>query len=71
MHYALTDSDMLYRDELEQLAAEQPGVRLVKVFTDQPGRGDLDGFLTAVQLDAADPQWRAAEVGVRGAGPTR
>jgi hypothetical protein len=46
LHYALTESDMLYRDELEELARTAPGVRLVRVFTDEPGTGDLDGFLS-------------------------
>ena len=69
LHYAPTETDMLYRDELERLAAEQPNLRLVRVFTDQPGTGDLDGFLSAAQLDAADPQWRAAEAYVCGPAP--
>ena len=46
LHYALTEQDMLYRDELEQIARTAPNVRLVRVFTDRPGTGDLDGFLT-------------------------
>jgi ferredoxin-NADP reductase len=66
VHYALTESDMLYRAELEAMARTAPGLRLVKIFTDQPGRGDLDGFLTATQLDAAEPAWRAAEAFVCG-----
>jgi ferredoxin-NADP reductase len=69
LHYALTASDMLYRDELEEMARTAPGVRLVRVFTDQPGSGDLDGFLTAGQLSAADPAWRNAEVFVCGPAP--
>jgi ferredoxin-NADP reductase len=66
LHYALTESDMLYRSELEAMASVAPGVRLVKVFTEQPGRGDLNGFLTAPQLEAAEPQWRRAETFVCG-----
>jgi stearoyl-CoA 9-desaturase NADPH oxidoreductase len=61
LHYALTGSDMLYRDELEALAETAPGLRLVKVFTDEPGTGDLDGFLSEAQLDRADARWRGAE----------
>ena len=69
LHYALTASDMLYRDELEEMSRTAPGVRLVRVFTDEPGRGDLDGFLTSTQLDAADPGWTDAEAFVCGPGP--
>src|SRR6202020_1875291 len=41
LHYALTEADMLYREELDQLARTAPHVRLVRVFTDRPGTGDL------------------------------
>ena len=61
LHYAPTASDMLYRDELAELARSVPGVRLVRVFTDQPGTGDLDGLLTRRQLDSAAPDWMEAE----------
>ncbi len=57
LHYALTEPDMLYRDELAEIARTAPNVRLVRVFTDRPGTGDLDGFLTAAHLDAATPDW--------------
>ena len=69
MHYALTEADMLYRDELEQLARTAPAVRLVRIFTDEPGRGDLDGFLSRQQLDRAAPQWAEAEAFVCGPAP--
>jgi ferredoxin-NADP reductase len=67
LHYALRAEDMLYRAELEALATS-PGVRLVSVFTDEPGTGDLDGFLSAAQLDVAEPHWRQAETFVCGPG---
>jgi ferredoxin-NADP reductase len=66
LHYALTGADMLYRHELEELARTARGLHLVKVFTDEPGAGDLDGFLSSAQLTAADPQWRHAETFVCG-----
>jgi ferredoxin-NADP reductase len=69
VHYALTEADMLYRDELEELARTAPGVRLVRVFTEEPGRGDLDGFLSRQQLDRAAPQWAEAEAFVCGPAP--
>jgi stearoyl-CoA 9-desaturase NADPH oxidoreductase len=66
LHYALTEEDMLYREELEQIARTASNVRLLRVFTDRPGTGDLDGFLTAAQLDVAAPQWTSAEAFVCG-----
>jgi stearoyl-CoA 9-desaturase NADPH oxidoreductase len=66
LHYALKADDMLYRGELEELARTEPGLRLVRVFTDEPGTGDLDGFLSVEQLHAVDPQWREAEAFVCG-----
>jgi stearoyl-CoA 9-desaturase NADPH oxidoreductase len=66
LHYALTESDMLYRSELSDLARSHPGVRVVRVFTDEPGTGDLDGFLSAHHLDSAAPGWADAEAFVCG-----
>jgi ferredoxin-NADP reductase len=69
LHYALTEDDMLYRDELATIARSAPGVRLLRVFTDRPGMGDLDGFLTSLHLDAATPDWADAETFVCGPAP--
>jgi ferredoxin-NADP reductase len=69
VHYALTEADMLYREELEELARTAPGVRLVRIFTDEPGTGDLDGFLSLPQLDRAAPRWTDAEAFVCGPAP--
>jgi stearoyl-CoA 9-desaturase NADPH oxidoreductase len=69
LHYALTESDMLYRLELEELARTAPNVSVVRVFTDEPGRGDLDGFLTSHHLERAMPQWVEAEAFVCGPSP--
>jgi ferredoxin-NADP reductase len=69
LHYALTADDMLYREELERIARTARNVRLVRVFTDRPGTGDLDGFLTLAQLDAAAPRWGEAEAFVCGPPP--
>jgi stearoyl-CoA 9-desaturase NADPH oxidoreductase len=60
---------MLYREELDQLARTAPQVRLVRVFTDRPGTGDLDGFLTRDHLEAAAPRWGEAEAFVCGPAP--
>lgn len=69
VHYALSVDEHLYRDEVAELAAAHPNVRLVRVYTDEPGSGDLDGFFTAAQLDVAEPHWRAAETYVCGPAP--
>lgn len=69
VHYALTEADMIYRSELAALAAAHPNVRLVRIFTDAPGTGDLDGFLTPAQLDAIDPAWRTTETYLCGPAP--
>jgi ferredoxin len=41
----------------------------VRVFTDAPGTGDLDGFHTEAQLDAAVPHWADTEAFVCGPAP--
>ena len=73
LHYSLTAGAMPYRNELALLAASHPNVRVVRVFTDEPGTGDLPAelgaFLTPEQLDAADPGWRDAEAYVCGPAP--
>jgi ferredoxin-NADP reductase len=69
LHYALTPSDMLYVEELDTLVASSPNVRLVRVFTDAPGTGDLNGFLTGDHLTAAMPEWQRAETFVCGPAP--
>ncbi len=66
LHYALTEPDMLYRPELEEIARTATNVRLVRVFTERPGAGDLDGFLTAAHLQSACPEWMGAEAFVCG-----
>jgi ferredoxin len=60
---------MLYRDDLAELSRMYPRVRVVRVFTEEPGRGDLDGFLSARQLDTAAPGWAGAEAFVCGPAP--
>ena len=69
LHYAPTAHDMTYREELATIAAANDNVRLVRVFTDQPGTGDADGFLTNQQLAAVEPAWAQAQVYVCGPTP--
>lgn len=69
VHYCLTEADLSYSRELNELSRQNPGLRLFRVFTDQSGRGDLDGFLSVAQLDDIDPGWRSAEAYVCGPAP--
>jgi len=69
VHYCLTEHDQIAGDEPSDLAARFPNIRAVRVFTDQPGSGDLDGYFDEHQLAAADPHWREASVFVCGPAP--
>jgi ferredoxin-NADP reductase len=69
LHYAPTEADMIYPAELAQLARAAANVRLLRVFTDRPGAGDLDGFLSRAHLEAATPQWADAAAFVCGPAP--
>ncbi|WP_068274206.1 ferredoxin reductase [Aldersonia kunmingensis] len=55
LHYAYTDRDVPYADELQWLAAERPNVDVVIAYTDQEVGGDLHGFFGAEHLDAVAP----------------
>ena len=66
VHYARRVDDMTYRPELDALAAAHPNVRVVKILTDEPGAGDLDGFVDLAQLAAIEASWREAEAYVCG-----
>jgi ferredoxin-NADP reductase len=61
VHYCLSRADMTYGPELDRLATRHPNVRIVRIFTAEPGAGDLDGLVDRAQLDAIDPSWPAAE----------
>jgi stearoyl-CoA 9-desaturase NADPH oxidoreductase len=69
VHYSLTEAGMIYRDELAAIAAAHPNVAVVRSFTDEPGRGDLDGFLTGEQLSTVSHDWAEAEAFVCGPAP--
>jgi ferredoxin-NADP reductase len=69
VHYARSADDMIYRDELAELAAAHPNVRIVRIFVEAPGTGDLDGTLSAEQLDAIEPAWRDTPTYVCGPAP--
>jgi ferredoxin-NADP reductase len=69
VHYCLTETELTYGPELAELAAGHPQLRVVRIFTDEPGRGDLDGFASSEQLDAIDPDWRSSEIYLCGPAP--
>lgn len=65
LHYARGKRDIVYRAELQELAAGHPNVRITNVCTREP-RGRPRGHLTRSQLRALDPAHREAEVYVCG-----
>ena len=69
VHYSFHEADMPYRAELAQLAEEHPNVRVLRGFTEEPGRGELDGLFCDGHLRAADPAWCGAETYVCGPAP--
>jgi stearoyl-CoA 9-desaturase NADPH oxidoreductase len=73
VYYCLSPGHLTYGPELAAIAVAHRNVRLVRVFTDAPGTGDLapevDGFVTEAQLDAIDPGWCSAETFLCGPAP--
>lgn len=67
LHYATEPDAMLFRDEIAELGRMHDNVTVIEAFDD--GTGDLTGFLDETHLDAADPQWRDADVFVCGPAP--
>ncbi|PBI88835.1 Stearoyl-CoA 9-desaturase electron transfer partner [Rhodococcus erythropolis] len=54
VHYANTDADVAYARALKTIAAQNPNVKLVLVYT-ETGGGDLEGFFDRGHLDAVAP----------------
>ena len=69
LHYSHTEAGMIYRDELASIAAAHPNVRVVRSFTTEPGRGEVDGLLTVEQLSTIEPMWSETDVCVRACSP--
>ncbi len=69
LHYATTRDAMLFRDEVAAIALANDNVTVVTAFDREPDAGHLTGFLDETHLDAADPQWRDADVFVCGPAP--
>jgi len=69
LHYNHSEKATPYGPELDLLAETHRNVRVVRVFTDEPGSGDLDGFFTREHLVVADPRYAEAETYVCGPPP--
>jgi len=61
LYYAPDPDRMIYRAELERLAATHPTFDLLRSYTRAPGVGELDGHFGPEHLPAADPALAAAE----------
>ncbi|MGH3715416.1 MAG: ferredoxin reductase [Micromonosporaceae bacterium] len=68
LHYNYTPDDAVYRDELAQLAAWYPNVRLVRAYTDVDG-GELRGLFSRDHLFEAVPDYADAETYLCGPAP--
>ena len=69
LHYSLAADQMAFRAEVDAIAATHPNVTVLRSFTDEPGTGELDGFLDPAHLDAVDPDWTRGELYVCGPAP--
>ena len=61
LHYAYTENDVAYLDELRALADANANVSLVLAYTDQETGGHLHGFFGQEHLDAVAPWYADAE----------
>jgi ferredoxin-NADP reductase len=68
LHYANTAEDVLYREELAELAERHPGLRVVFCHT-HAGGGDLQGFFSAKHLEKVAPWYRDAQTYLCGPTP--
>ena len=69
LHYAFTEDDVIYRQELAEIKAKYESVRIVRAYTDQPEGGELSGYFSREHLLAADPHYAEAETYVCGPVP--
>ncbi|EOM75152.1 ferredoxin reductase [Rhodococcus rhodnii] len=60
VHYSRSMADVAYRDELDRIAREVPGVDVVYGFPDSADAGRLDGLFGMHHLDAVAPWYREA-----------
>ncbi|MFZ2174300.1 MAG: ferredoxin reductase [Rhodococcus sp. (in: high G+C Gram-positive bacteria)] len=61
LHYAYTEQDVAYLDELRALSSSNPQIDLVLAYTDQETGGDLHGFFGQQHLDAVAPDYAETE----------
>jgi ferredoxin-NADP reductase len=61
LHFAPDPEHAIYRDELEQIAAARPNVRLIRSYTRAPGVGEADGHFGPAQLIQCEPDYAMAE----------
>jgi ferredoxin-NADP reductase len=61
LHYALRAEQVSHRDELAELAANHPNVRVVFGYTEDPAGADLTGFFDQSHLEAAAPWFAEAQ----------
>lgn len=66
LHYNYTAGSTPYLADLARIAADRLNVRIVRAFTNEPGRGELDGFFGRDHLLAAEPHYASAETYVCG-----
>ncbi|MFY0405638.1 ferredoxin reductase [Solicola sp. PLA-1-18] len=70
LHYARTPDDEIFRGELDEIAATCPWATVRRVYTREPGRGDLQGRFTAAHLEAlglepaTTPTWACGPAGL-------
>jgi len=61
LHFAPDPEHALYRDELEQIAAAYPNVRLIRSYTRAAGVGEADGHFCPALLHDSAPGYEHAE----------
>ncbi len=61
LHYALTDQDVIYGNELKRIADAHDNVDLIRVYTQEAGLGEAFGFFSDAQLQTLVPDFRTAE----------
>ena len=61
LQYAPDPPRAIYRAELERLARQHPGFRLLRSYTRAPGAGELDGHFSPLHLPRSEPCFAEAE----------
>ncbi len=69
LHYANDAEDVLYREELAELALRHPGLRVVLAYTTTDRGADLHGFFSAEHLAEAAPWFAEAQTYLCGPKP--